>query len=168
MEKNPPSGATAVHWLLLTTVQVVSLERALQCVRWYCRRWRIEEWHRVLKIGCKIEAHQNHSAQTLLRAITLDAVIAWRIVLLVLLGREVPGLPCDLLLSSNEREVLKLLAQKNNLSLSDAIVVIAKLGGYLNRKCDGNPGYESLWKGYAQFRAMVQIVGLSRGHAQDD
>ncbi|HEX9783288.1 MAG TPA: IS4 family transposase, partial [Opitutaceae bacterium] len=76
VEKNPPSDTTAVHWLLLTTIQMVSLKQALKCVRWYCRRWRIEEWHRVLKSGCKIEAHQNHSAQTLLQAITLDAVIA--------------------------------------------------------------------------------------------
>ncbi len=36
------------------------------------------------------------------------------------------------------------------------------MGGYLNRKCDVYPGYESLWKGYAQFRAMVHIVALSR------
>lgn len=166
VEKNPPPGATAVHWLLLTTVQVVSVKQALKCVRWYCRRWRIEEWHRVLKSGCKIEAHQNHSAETLLRAITLDAVIAWRIMLLVLLGRAVPGLPSDLIFSSNECEVLELLAQKKNLSLNEAIIVIAKLGGYLNRKCDAYPGYECLWKGYAQFRAMVKIVGLDRRRAR--
>ena len=166
-EKNPPAGATAVRWLLLTTVQVVSLKQALHCVRWYCRRWRIEEWHRVLKSGCKIEAHQNHSAESLLRAITLDAVIAWRIMLLVLLGREVPGLPAEVVFDSDECEVLELLAKKKgNLTLSAAIIVIAKLGGYLNRKCDGKPGYESLWKGYAQFRAMVGIVVLSRKRAR--
>lgn len=165
-EKSVPAGATAVRWLLLTTVQVVSLKQALRCVRWYCRRWRIEEWHRVLKSGCKIEEHQNHSAEALLRAITLDAVIAWRIMVLVLLGREVPGLPAEVIFDADECEVLELLAKKRNLTLSAAIIVIAKLGGFLNRKCDGNPGYECLWKGYAQFRAMVQIVGLSRRHAR--
>jgi hypothetical protein len=165
-EKNVPAGATAVRWLLLTTVQVVSLKQAMRCVRWYCRRWRIEEWHRVLKSGCKIEEHQNHSAEALLRAITLDAVIAWRIMVLVLLGREVPGLPAEGIFDPDECEVLELLAKKKHLTLSAAIIVIAKLGGFLNRKCDGNPGYESLWKGYAQFRAMVQIVGLSRRRAR--
>ena len=166
VEKNPPPGATAVHWLLLTTIQVVSLKQALKCARWYCRRWRIEEWHRVLKSGCKIEEHQNRSAETLLRAITLDAVIAWRIMLLVLLGREVPGLPSDVIFCPNECEVLELLAKKKNFSLNEAIIVIAKLGGYLNRKCDAYPGYECMWKGYAQFCAMVQIVGLSRTRAR--
>ena len=114
-EKNPPTDATAVRWLLLTTVQVASAKQALRCIRWYCKRWRIEEWHRVMKSGCKILEHQNHDATVLLRAIALDAVIAWRIMLLALLGRTVPGLPCDLLFNPCECEVLELLAQKKTL-----------------------------------------------------
>ncbi|MGH9579576.1 MAG: IS4 family transposase [Terriglobales bacterium] len=114
-EKNPPAAATAVRWLLLTTVQVASVKQALRCIRWYCRRWRIEEWHRVMKSGCKILEHQNHDAKVLLRAIALDAVIAWRIMLLGLLGRTVPGLPCDLLFNRCECEVLELLARKKTL-----------------------------------------------------
>jgi len=112
LEKHPPPGAQALEWLLLTTVEVRSLKQALKCIRWYCRRWRIEEWHRVLKSGCKVLEHQNHSAQVLLRAIAIDAVIAWRIMLLALLGREVPELPCDLLFNPVECEVLGLLAKK--------------------------------------------------------
>jgi hypothetical protein len=114
VEPNPPPGATAVQWMLLTTIPVVSLKQALKCVRWYCRRWRIEEWHRVMKSGCKILEHQNHSAQVLLRAIALDAVIAWRIMLLALLGREVPELPSNILFDRCECEVLGLLAQKKS------------------------------------------------------
>ena len=101
-----------MEWLLLTTVEVRSLKQALKCIRWYCRRWRIEEWHRVLKSGCKVLEHQNHSAEVLLRAIAIDAVIAWRIMLLALLGREVPELPCDALFNPMECEVLGLLAKK--------------------------------------------------------
>lgn len=112
VEKHPPQGAEALEWLLLTTVEVRSLKQALKCIRWYCRRWRIEEWHRVLKSGCKVLEHQNHSAEVLLRAIAIDAVIAWRIMLLALLGREVPELPCDVLFNPIECEVLGLLAKK--------------------------------------------------------
>jgi hypothetical protein len=112
VEPHPPQGAEALEWLLLTTVEVRSLKQALKCIRWYCRRWRIEEWHRVLKSGCKVLEHQNHSAEVLLRAITIDAVIAWRIMLLALLGREVPELPCDVLFNPIECEVLGLLAKK--------------------------------------------------------
>jgi len=121
LEKNPPAGATPLQWLLLTTIQVQSAKQALKCIRWYCRRWRIEEWHRVLKSGCNILDHQNHSAEALLRAIAIDAVIAWRIMLLALLGREVPELPCEIVFNPCECRVLELLAKKNdatNLSLS--------------------------------------------------
>jgi Domain of unknown function (DUF4338)/Transposase DNA-binding len=114
VEKNPPAGATAVRWMLLTSIPVVSVKQALKCVQWYCRRWRIEEWHRVMKSGCKILEHQNHTAGVLQRAIAIDAVIAWRIMLLALLGREVPELPSSILFDPCECEVLELLAKKKS------------------------------------------------------
>lgn len=112
LEKNPPAGATPLQWLLLTTIQVASAKQALKCIGWYCRRWRIEEWHRVLKSGCNILDHQNHSAEALLRAVAIDAVIAWRIMLLALLGREVPELPAEVVFDPCECRVLTLLAKK--------------------------------------------------------
>ena len=113
-EKNPPQGATPLQWLLLTTLPVSSVKQALKFIRWYRRRWRIEEWHRVMKSGCKILEHQNHSAEVLWRTIALDAVIAWRIMLLTLLGREVPGLPAEILFDPAECEVLELLSKKKS------------------------------------------------------
>ena len=112
LETDPPEGSTPLEWLLLTTLEVTSAKQALKCIRWYCRRWRIEEWHRVLKSGCNILDHQNHTAEALLRAIAIDAVIAWRIMLLALLGREVPELPCDVVFDRDECEVLELLKKK--------------------------------------------------------
>lgn len=117
-EKHPPQGATAVQWVLLTTIPIASVKQALKCIRWYCRRWRIEEWHRVLKSGCRILEHQNHRARVLLRAIALDAVIAWRIMLLALLGREVPELPSEVLFDRDECEVLGLLGKKKERTLT--------------------------------------------------
>jgi hypothetical protein len=114
-EKDPPPGAKRIRWLLLTTIPASSLRQAMKLVKWYCLRWRIEEWHRVLKSGCKILFHQNHTAQALLRAIAIDAVIAWRVMLLALLGREMPEMPempADLLFDPWECEVLEALAQK--------------------------------------------------------
>ena len=58
--------------------------------------------------------HQNHRAEVLLRAIAMDAVIAWRIMLLTLLGRELPQLPCEVVFAPGECEVLELLAKKNS------------------------------------------------------
>jgi hypothetical protein len=109
VEPHPPEGAKALRWVLLTTVSIRSRKEALRCLRWYTMRWRIEEWHRVLKSGCHIESHQHHTADRLARAISIDAVIAWRVMLLALLGREVPEMPCELLFSSWECRLLEAL-----------------------------------------------------------
>ena len=109
VEPHPPGGAKPLRWVLLTTVAIRSRKEALRCLRWYTMRWRIEEWHRVLKSGCHIESHQHHTADRLARAICIDAVIAWRVMLLALLGREVPEMPCELLFSSWECRLLEAL-----------------------------------------------------------
>ncbi len=46
LEENPPPNTEAVEWFLLTTINLGAPEDAEQCLRWYCLRWRIEDWHR--------------------------------------------------------------------------------------------------------------------------
>src|ERR1035441_6153895 len=48
------------------------------------------------------------------------------------------------------------------LSVGEAVIVIAQLGGYLNRKCDQRPGFESLWKGHARFQDMAACLTLQK------
>jgi hypothetical protein len=108
-EVDPPKGVKPLRWVLLTTVPIDSRKQALRCVRWYTRRWRIEEWHRVLKSGCRIEAHQHQSAAKLACAIAIDTVMAWRVMLLTLLGREAPDLRCTLIFDSWECRLLEQL-----------------------------------------------------------
>jgi hypothetical protein len=109
IEPHPPQGVKALRWVLLTSVPIESRKQALRCLRWYKLRWRIEEWHRVLKSGCRIESHQHQSAKKLARAIAIDAVVAWRVMLLTLLGREVPEIPSEMIFAPWECRVLKLL-----------------------------------------------------------
>ncbi len=109
VEHKAPEGAKALRWVLLTTVPIGSRKEALRCLRWYTMRWRIEEWHRVLKSGCHIEAHQHRTADRLARAVCIDAVIAWRVMLLALLGREIPEMPCELMFASWECTLLERL-----------------------------------------------------------
>ena len=113
LETSPPLDAQPVEWFLLTTCEITTTEQAQECLRWYCLRWRIEDWHRVLKSGCRIEALQHKTAERLKRAIAINLVIAWRIMLMTLLGRECPGLPTELLFSDSEIEVLNAYAKKN-------------------------------------------------------
>lgn len=111
-EAKAPAGAARLEWFLLSTREITSVEQACECLRWYCLRWRIEDWHRVLKSGCRVEALQHKTATRLKRAIALNLVIAWRIMVLTLLGRQAPELPADVLFSDLEIEVLQAYAKK--------------------------------------------------------
>jgi Transposase DDE domain len=113
LEPSPPPDVEPVEWFLLTTCEISTTEQAQECLRWYCLRWRIEDWHRVLKSGCRIEALQHKTAERLKRAIAINLVIAWRIMLMTLLGRACPDLPAELLFSDAEIEVLQAYAKKN-------------------------------------------------------
>ena len=81
-------------------------------MQWYCFRWRVEDWHRVLKSGCKVEKMAHKTAERLKRAIAINLVIAWRIMLMTLMGRETPELPPEVIFSDVEIAVLKTYAKK--------------------------------------------------------
>jgi len=114
VEENPPANTEAVEWFLLTTVTIDSSADIEQCLRWYTLRWRIEDWHRVLKSGCSIDNLAHETAERLRRAIAINLVIGWRIMLMTLLGRETPGLPADVLFSDIELRTLRAYAKKKN------------------------------------------------------
>lgn len=111
-EENPPPDTQAVEWFLLTTIDITLAEDAEQCLRWYCLRWRIEDFHRVLKSGCRIEDLAHKTAERLRRAIAINLVIAWRIMLMTLLGRQTPELPAEVLFSDIELRTLRAYAKK--------------------------------------------------------
>ena len=112
VEENPPQGTKAVEWFLLTTLNIDSAKDLEKCLRWYTLRWRIEDWHRVLKSGCKIDDLAHETAERLRRAIGINLVIAWRIMLMTLLGRETPELPAEILFSDIEVRTLHAYAKK--------------------------------------------------------
>jgi hypothetical protein len=163
-EDHPPESARALEWFLLTTVPVESREDAEQTLRWYGLRWRIEDWHRVLKSGCRVERLAHDSAERLARAIAIRLVIAWRIMLMTLLGREVPELPAELLFSDLELEVLTAYAPTLTrkwpppTTLGAAVKLVAILGGYTARNNDGPPGHQLMWHG------LVMLAGMCQGY----
>jgi hypothetical protein len=111
-EPSPPPNEKPIEWFLLTTCDITDDELPRQCIRWYTLRWRIEDWHRVLKSGCRIEALAHQTVARLKRAIAINLVIAWRIMLMTLLGRTCPGLPAEVLFSDLELSVLRAYASK--------------------------------------------------------
>lgn len=82
-----------VEWFLLTTIKIDSAEKAEESLCWSCLRWCIEDWHRVLKTGYRIEHLASETAERLRRSMESNLVVAWRIMLMTLLDRESPELP---------------------------------------------------------------------------
>src|SRR2546429_297980 len=94
-EIDPPEGEEPLRWLLLTSEEVSTPPAARRIVALYLRRWDIEVFHRVLKTGCRVEALQLKGHQAVLNCLVLYAIIAWRILYLMHLGRQCPELPCS-------------------------------------------------------------------------
>ena len=157
-EECPPAKTEPLEWFLLTTVPVTRPDDAQRMLQWYALRWRIEDYFRILKSGCKVEELQHHSAERLERAIAIKMVVGWRIQLMVRLGREVPELPAEVLLSDIELRVLTTFARSRNLAppqhLGEAVELLARLGGWLGHTRDP-PGAQLLWHGYTQLAAMT-------------
>lgn len=149
-EVGAPIGVEPVCWMLLTNLVVDSSESALEKVEWYCARWEIEVFHGILKGNCKVEERQLETFQRQQRCLTLDLLIAWQIHFLVKQSRQHPDLPASQVFSEDELQVLYLCVEKKPLpsgepvSLQQATRLVAKLGGFLGRKGDGQPGPKTL------------------------
>jgi hypothetical protein len=142
-----------IEWMLLSTVPVTTFEEAKTALGRYAKRWGIEVYHRVLKSGCRIEDRQLGAARRLENCLAIDMVVAWRIHHLTWLGRETPDMPCTVFFEDAEWKALvgfihqTPTAPATPPTLREAIVMVASLGGFLNRKSDGDPGTETIWRG---------------------
>ena len=100
------------------------------------------------------------------RAVTIKAVIAWRLMAMTLLGRERPELPAEVLFSDMEILALKDFAQDRRLplphNLGGTVVTLARLGGYLNRNSDPPPGHQKIWEGYVRLATMARDLRKTR------
>ena len=111
-EIHPPKGAEPIEWVLLTDWKIDSPKTARRLIRWYGLRWGIECWHQVLKDVCRVETRQMKSAEALSRALALDMMVAWRVLLLCRLGKAHPHLPAAVLYSPEELAILEVLKKK--------------------------------------------------------
>ena len=165
-ESTPPAGTDAVEWLLLTTVETANLEQACERLAWYATRWNIEVYHRVLKSGCRIEDRRLGAAETLQACLAIDLVVAWRIFRLTKLGRTVPDVSCEIFFQEEEWKALCIHHTKNPYppetppTLNEAIRIMAKLGGFMGRKGDGEPGTTSLWRGIQRLDDITETFRI--------
>jgi hypothetical protein len=160
-QKQKGKQKEAVCWRLLTNLPVGSFKDAVEKVQWYCRRWSIEVFHKVLKSGCRIERRQLETRERMERVLMLDLVMAWRVLYLMGLGRGTPEASAQELLSQSQWKALHCFENKTAKapakppSIGEAMRSIAKLGGFPARKGDGNPGPIVLWRGLSRLEDIT-------------
>ena len=168
-EIDPPPDVEALRWILLTSEPVASAEHALQVVRYYELRWRIEEYHKAWKSGVGIERQRFQCAQNLERMLAVTAFLAVRLLQL----REHLSAPaeressCEAILTPDEWHVLWLSREAGPPpavapSARWACLAVARLGGFADTKRTGRPGWDALWHGWARLQERLQGYQLAK------
>lgn len=156
-EENPPGGEEPIEWLLLTSLPIDTVQEIERVVDFYCCRWEIEIYFRVLKSGCRVERRQLEATDRMTACFALYLIVAWRVMFVMMLGRQCPDVPCQAILSPEEWRAVYVIVQHQSPperppTLGEMIPLIAQLGGYLGRVHDGPPGPKAMWIGIQRMR----------------
>jgi len=162
-EPAPPPGVTPLDWVQVTTVPVHSVVAAWERVGWYERRWLVEEYHRCLKTGCRVEARQLQDRAALWRLLGIAAPTAVRLLHLRHVARSDPEVAATALVPA---DVIAVVAAKTGQPAAGMTArtcwrLIARLGGHQGRRGDGDPGWETLWKGWRVVSLLVEGLHLA-------
>lgn len=170
-EDNPAMNVKEpIEWLLLTNTCVEDFRQAVQVVEWYCCRWQIEIFHKIIKSGCRVEDCRLQTAKRLQNYIALMSMVAWRLQWLTYINRTDPQAPCTAVLTKTEWQALYMRIHKTSVlpktipSTRQAIRWIAQLGGFLGRKSDGEPGVLVMWRGWKRLQDLAPIWALTADH----
>jgi Transposase DNA-binding/Transposase DDE domain len=139
-----------LEWLLLSTLPVDTADAATDLIAWYACRWRVEEYHKALKTGCGYEKARLRHADRLEALLGFCALVAVRLLALREDARRDPDAPATTVASPL---AVALVAARRHLPCDSMTAgtfwrAVAGLGGFLGRKCDGPPGWLTLWRGW--------------------
>jgi hypothetical protein len=164
-EAAPPEGQEAIEWILLTSEPIADLADAVRVARYYALRWLIEEYHQCLKSGCRVEARQLESADRLEPLIGMSCAVAARLLQLKNDARLAPDRPAAECVPPALVETLSAMTGLDATTLTARRFVheVAKLGGFLGRTGDGEPGWRTLWQGWHQLELIHRGYRLARG-----
>ena len=164
-EPDPPAGTDGLEWVLLTSRPADTPDRLRAVVRYYECRPLVEEYHKGLKTGAGIEKLQLQDAASLQAAIALLSVVAVALVNLRVVGRD-PARAAEPARSQVPAAWVRVLSvwryrAERDLTVAEFTLALARLGGHLNRKADGAPGWLTLWRGWERLHTMLDYE-LSR------
>jgi hypothetical protein len=162
-EPEPPEGAEALEWVLLTSVPTQTFEDAQERVDWYHARWMVEDFHQGLKTGCQIEQRQLQDYEGLRTLLGLLAPMAIRLMQLRAASRQDPEQPASQVLPPDIVAVVAHLDHRppETMTVQQCWHAIARYGGYLGRKSDGPPGWKTLWRGWLHIQTLLEGVHLA-------
>ena len=158
-EAKAPEHMHPVEWFLMTTEPIDTREDILRVVDLYRSRWKVEEFFKALKTGCRYEERQFGSYEALTNLLAILVPIAWKLLRLRTLSRVDADRPATDVLSESELLVLRHVAEKKlrkNPTLEEAMAAIARYGGHL--RSNGRPGWLTLSRGY--FRLQDLAIGF--------
>ena len=159
-KQDETSAPELLSWMLLTSLPVGTFAQAAQCILWYRCRWLIERYHLVLKSGCRIEELHVETAERLERALATYGIVAWRLLWLTYEARQRPETTCEVVLQPSEWHALYAHIHQSTTvpltppTLREATRWIAQLGGFLGRTSDGDPGVQTLWRGWRRLEDL--------------
>jgi hypothetical protein len=155
-ERGEPADRPAIDWQLLTDLPVHSWQAAIEKLRWYALRWKIEVFHKILKSGCKAEEARLRTTERLVKLIAVFCILSWRVFWMTMINRSSPDAQPGLALTDMETKLLdQLVPDKGHRpprqkTLPDYLTKIARLGGYLARAKDPPPGNTVMWRGLSR------------------
>jgi hypothetical protein len=168
IEVGAPKDVEPVEWVLLTSLPVEGFNNAWLILGYYEKRWLIEEWHKALKTGCRVECRQLKSKEGLERITALHSVVAVRLLQLKSAARTNPDRPAGQVVPLHWIKML--IAARKRLKNTTAMTMtigefyreLAKLGGFLGRKSDGEPGWITIWRGWQKLYLLVRGAELAK------
>ena len=157
-EESPPAGQAAVEWVPYTTLPAGTLEEALAVVGCYRQRWLIEEWHKAIKTGTQVQARQLQDAGALAALVGISAVVAIRLIQLKTAAREEPARPAREVVPERYVRMAEASGKKKRVvaTVREFFRAVARLGGFLGRKGDGEPGWQTIWRGWEKLALMLR------------
>jgi hypothetical protein len=164
-EVDPPKGVEPIEWVLYTSLPVHTFEEASVIIAYYECRWLIEEYHKALKTGCGVQRRVLRKAKRLEAVVGLVSVVALRLLQLKSVAHSEPDRPARTVVPSLWLKMLKAARKKlrrvHDLTIRDFYRELAKLGGFLGRRCDGEPGWITIWRGWEKLNTLVQGAELA-------
>lgn len=164
-ELDPPPGQKPLHWVLSTSHEVTSWEQALTVIGYYERRPLIEEFHKALKTGCRIEERLYETAPRWENVTALLSIVAVRLLQLKTIAIQQPDRPAASVVPASWLRLLATVRGSKRpkiVTVRDFLRALASLGGHLGRKGDGQPGWLTLWRGFDKLHLLLRGTNARR------